>query len=129
MNQKGVTIVEVVTSLVIMAVAITGLSLTTAHLALVASRVEVRAQALQAVEDRISLVQMYPAYHQLDSVFSETDVVLPSLPQYVRTTTLTRIIEPGEKEGMYVDFTQITVTVDGPGLDGPISRTVAVGVS
>ena len=113
----------------IMAVAIIGLSLTTARLAMVASRVEVRALALQAVEDRISMVQMYPRYQQLDSVFSEIDAELAYLPQYLRTTTLKRVIEPGEMDGRYLDFTQITVTVDGPGLVEPISRTVAVGVS
>jgi prepilin-type N-terminal cleavage/methylation domain-containing protein len=129
MNNKGFTMVEVVTSLVILAVAIIGLSSTTARLAQVASKAETRALALQAVEDRISRVRLHPIYQQLDSVFSETGVEVPNLPDYTRSTTLTRVIEPGEREGKYVDFTRITVSVDGPGLEEPISRTVAVGVS
>ena len=54
MNNKGFTMVEVVISLVILAVAIMGLSSTTARLARVAVEAETRALALQAVEDRIS---------------------------------------------------------------------------
>jgi prepilin-type N-terminal cleavage/methylation domain-containing protein len=129
MNNKGFTMVEVVTSLVILAVAIIGLSSTTARLAQVASGAETRALALQAVEDRISRVRLHPIYQQLDSVFSESDVEVPNMPGYTRTTTLSRILEPGERDGKYVDFTRITVSVDGPGLEEPISRTVAVGVS
>jgi prepilin-type N-terminal cleavage/methylation domain-containing protein len=129
MNNKGFTMVEVVTSLVILAVAIIGLSSTTARLAQVASGAETRALALQAVEDRISRVRLHPIYQQLDSVFSESDVEVPNMPDYTRTTTLSRILEPGERDGKYVDFTRITVSVDGPGLEEPISRTVAVGVS
>ena len=129
MNNKGFTMVEVVTSLVILAVAIIGLSSTTARLAQVASQAETRALALQAVEDRISRVRLHPIYQQLDSVFSESDVEVPNMPDYKRTTTLSRILEPGERDGKYVDFTRITVSVDGPGLEEPISRTVAVGVS
>jgi prepilin-type N-terminal cleavage/methylation domain-containing protein len=129
MNNKGFTIVEVVISLVILAVAIIGLSSTTARLAQVASHAETRALALQAVEDQISRVRLHPIYQQLDSVFSETGVEVPNMPDYTRSTTLTRVIEPGERSGKYIDFTRITVSVDGPGLEEPISRTVAIGVS
>ena len=129
MNNKGFTMVEVVTSLVILAVAIVGLSSTTARLARVATDAETRALALQAVEDRMSHIRLHPVYQQLDSVFTESDAEVPGLPEYTRSTTLTRIIEPGEREGKYVDYTRITVTVEGPGLEDPISRTVALGVS
>ncbi len=129
MNNKGFTMVEVVVSLVILAVAFLGLSSTTARLAQVASGAETRALALQAVEDQISRVRLHPIYQQLDSVFSESGVEVPTMPEYKRTTTLSRILEPGERDGKYVDFTRITVSVDGPGLEEPISRTVAVGVS
>jgi prepilin-type N-terminal cleavage/methylation domain-containing protein len=129
MNNKGFTMVEVVTSLVILALAIIGLSSTTAHLARVAVDAENRALALQAVEDRISMVRLHPIYQQLDSLFTESEAEIPNLPDYTRSTELTRVILPGEREGKYIDYTRITVTVDGPGLEEPISRTIAVGVS
>ena len=129
MNKKGLTMVEVITSLVILAVATLGLSSTTARFARVAVDAENRSLALQAVEDRLSTIRLHPIYQQLDSIYSESESEIPDLPDYKRSTTLTRVIQPGEREGKYIDFTRITVTVDGPGLEEPISRTVAVGVS
>ena len=129
MNNKGFTMVEVITSLVILAVATLGLSSTTARFARVAVDAENRSLALQAVEDRLSTLRLHPIYQQLDSIYSESESEIPDLPNYKRSTTLTRVIQPGEREGKYIDFTRITVTVDGPGLEEPISRTVAVGVS
>jgi prepilin-type N-terminal cleavage/methylation domain-containing protein len=129
MNKKGFTMVEVITSLVILAVAIIGLSSTTARLARVAVDAENRALALQAVEDRMSMIRLHPIYQQLDSVFSEVDAEIPGLPEYTRTTVLDRIIQEGPTDGKYIDYTTITVTVEGPGLQEPISRTVSLGVS
>ena len=129
MNNKGFTMVEMIISLVILAVVILGLSSTTARLARVAVEAENKALALQAVEDRMSRIRLHPIYQQLDSIFSESEAEIFGLPDYTRSTSLTRIIEPGEREGKYVDYTRITVTVRGPGLEEPISRTVAVGVS
>jgi prepilin-type N-terminal cleavage/methylation domain-containing protein len=129
MNTKGFTMVEVVTSLVILALAIIGLSSTTARLAKVAVDAEQRALALQAVEDRMSTIRLHPIYQQLDSLFSESETEVPGLPDYTRNTAITRVIQPGAQEGKYIDYTRITVTVTGPGLSDPISRTVALGVS
>ena len=129
MNDRGFTIVEVVTSLVILAIAIIGLSSTTARLAKVAVGAEQRTLALQAVEDRISTIRLHPIYRQLDSLFTEVDSQVPGLPDYTRSTAVTRIIEPGDRKGRYIDYTRITVTVKGPGLTDPISRTVAIGGS
>jgi len=129
MNNKGLTMVEVTTSLVILAVATLGLSSTTARLARVAVDAENRSLALQAVEDRLSTIRLHPIYQQLDSIYSESESEIPNLPGYKRSTTLNRVIKPGERAGKFIDFTRITVTVDGSGLEEPISRTVAVGVS
>ena len=129
MNNRGFTMVEMIISLVILAFAIVGLSATTGRLARVAVEAENRALALQAVEDRISRIRLHPVYPALDSVFTEDGAEIPGLPEYQRSTSLTRIIEPGQEEGKYVDYTRITVTVTGPGLPEPVSRTVAIGVS
>lgn len=129
MNRRGFTMVEIMISLVILAFAIVGLSSTTARLARVAVEAESKALALQAVEDRIARVRMHPVYQELDSLFTENSSQIVGLPDYTRSTSLSRIIEPGDREGKYVDYTRITVTVKGPGLHEPVSRTVAIGVS
>ncbi len=129
MNAKGFTMVEMIISVVILAVAILGLSSSTSRLARTAVDAERSALALQAVEDRISRIRLHPIYQQLDSVFTESDAEVPGLPDYARSTNITRILDPGERDGKYIDYTRITVTVTGPGLPEPVSRTVALGVS
>jgi hypothetical protein len=129
MSSRGSSTLEVTISLSILAVALFGLGSTTARLTRVAVDAEIRAIALQAVEDRISRIRMHPAYQELASVFAESDSEMPELPGYQRTTVLRRVMEPGSIPGTRVDYTQITVTVDGPGLAKPISRTVAIGLS
>lgn len=129
MNRQGFTMVEMMISLVILAFAIVGLSSTTARLARVAVEAENKALALQAVEDRLARVRLHPIYQQLDSLFEESSAQIDGLPDYTRTTSLNRIIEPGERDGKYIDYTLVTVTVEGPGLAEAISRTVAIGVS
>jgi prepilin-type N-terminal cleavage/methylation domain-containing protein len=129
MNNKGFTIVEMIISLVILAVAIMGIGSTTARLARVAVEAENSGLALQAVEDRISRIRLHPVYQQLDSVFTESDVDVDGLPDYKRSTSLDRVIQAYGPYGKSIDYTQITVTVTGPGLAEPISRTVSLGVS
>ena len=129
MNNKGFTMVEMIVSLVILAFAIVGLSSTAARLARVAVDAENRGLALQAVEDRIARIRLHPVYQQLDSVFTESGAEIPGLPEYERSTNITRVLQPGGQSGKYIDYTRITVTVTGPGLPEPVSRTVALGVS
>ena len=129
MNTKGFSMVEVVTSLVILAVAMVGLGSTTARLARVADDAEIRALARQAVDDRIARIRLHPAYEDLDSVFSEGGAEVQGLPEFRRSTTVTRIRAPGEGEGKRLDYTRITVSVAAPGLESPVSKTVVLGTS
>ena len=129
MNEKGFTMVEMIISVVILAVAILGLSSSTSRLARTAVDAETNALALQAVEDRMSRIRLHPIYQQLDSMFSESEAEVPGLPDYTRSTVINRILEPGERDGKYIDYTRVTVTVTGPGLPEPVSRTVSLGVS
>jgi hypothetical protein len=119
---------EVVVSMGILVLAVVGLGATSGRLARLAAEAENRARALEAVEDRLSMIRLHPDYQELESLFSESNVGVPGLPAYLRSTKLTRVVQPGE-EGREVDFTHITVTVLGPGLIEPISRTVTLSPS
>ena len=129
MNKKGMTMAEVTTSFAILAVAALGLGGTTARLARVAVDAEVRATAIQVIEDRLVRVQIHPVYAALDSVFSEVNADVPGLPGYTRTTVVRRIRNPAPSSGKHVDFTVITVSVHGPAISEGLARTVAVGSS
>ena len=125
MNRSGFTLVEVVVSLVILAVGILGISTSVSRLSLTSATVEQRAVALQAAQDRISLILLHPRYGELDSLFSATETDLPGLEGFTRTTFITRIQTPGTG-GRVVDFTRITVSVDGALLTSPVTQTVMV---
>ncbi len=127
MNNKGFTLVEMIVSVVILAVAILALNSSTASLARISMEAEKKALAVQACEDRISYIRMHPVYQQLDSFFTESNGTVVGMSGFSRKTDITRVITQGEREGKYIDYTRITVTVDGPGLEEAISRTVTIG--
>ncbi len=70
--------VEMIVAVVILAVAILGLSSSTSRLARTAVDAEKNALALQAVEDRMSRIRLHPIYQQLDSMFTESEAEVPS---------------------------------------------------
>jgi prepilin-type N-terminal cleavage/methylation domain-containing protein len=127
MNERGFTIVEVIAALVILALGILALSSSTARLTRISLDAEQRAMALQAVEDRLARVRLHPVYPQLDSAFSESGAAVDGLPGFTRDTDIQRYVLPGNPQGKFIDYTRITVTVDGPGLEDPFSRSVTVG--
>ena len=128
MKRNGFTMVEVIISIVVLSVAVLAISSSASHLAQVSADAERRALALQAVEDRLALVHLHPIYSQLDSLYTESNSTIPGLPGYTRKTAISRIIQSGEG-GKYLDFTRITVTVEGPQLPAPLKRTVVIGAS
>jgi prepilin-type N-terminal cleavage/methylation domain-containing protein len=129
MNARGFTMAELTISLAILTVSVLGLGYTTARLTRLAADAEARALALQVAEDRIARIQLHPLYQHLDSVFGESGTDLPFLPGHTRTTSLERVHLPGGRPGKPIDYTRVTVTVDGPGLSEPVSRTVSIGMS
>ena len=128
MKRNGFTMVEVIISIVVLSVAVLAISASASQLSQVSADAERRALALQAVEDRIALVQLHPVYPQLDSLYTESNSTITGLPGYKRNTAISRIIQQGE-DGKSIDFTRITVTVEGPQLPAPIKRTVVVAAS
>ena len=125
--EQGFTLIEMIVSVVILSVAILALSTSTTRLVRVAVSAETNALALQAVEDRISEVRLHPIYQQLDSLYTESGVTVPHMDGFTRATKIDRIIKDGERAGKFIDFTRITVSVDGPGLGVPVSRTITIG--
>jgi prepilin-type N-terminal cleavage/methylation domain-containing protein len=125
MRRNGFTLVEVTVALVILAVGILGISSSAGRLGQVSSTAEAEAIALQAVQDRIAMVMLHPSYAKLDSIFSKTESNVPS-SGYTRVTDVTRTLTTGAG-GKTVDRSSIQVTVTGPGLLSPVSRTQVVG--
>jgi prepilin-type N-terminal cleavage/methylation domain-containing protein len=70
-DEKGFTMVEMIVSVLLLAVAILALSTTTAGLVRVSVDAQGKALALQACEDRIAQVKLHPIYTQLDSLYTD----------------------------------------------------------
>lgn len=125
MSRRGFTLIEVTVALVILAVGILAISASATRLGRASMYAGSDAAALQAVNDRLSYVLMHPNYAALDSLFSGSESGVPATG-FARETEISRHIEDGE-DGKTIDFTEITVTVDGPGMASPITRTQTVG--
>lgn len=125
MNRSGFTLVEVVIALVILAAGVLAISSSTARMSRAALSAERNAAALQAVQDRLTRVLVHPGYEELDSLFDGVEDGVGAMG-FTRTTEVKRRnvdLENGE----VVDFTEITVTVDGPHLDDSVIRSTVVG--
>jgi prepilin-type N-terminal cleavage/methylation domain-containing protein len=125
LKRAGFTLVEICVALVILAIAVLGIAASAGQLASLSASAESRAVALQAVNDRLSLIQLSQNYGALDSVFTSTESNNPE-PDLTRATDIvrTRTAMPG---GQFLDYTTITVIVSGPRVTPAISRSLVVG--
>ena len=126
MNRQGFTIVEMIVAILILTTAILGMGASAGYMMQAASGAGVKAEALQAVEGRISQIVMDPRYTVLDSLYAGTENNLPGLQGHDGVTQINHTYQPGQP-GRYIDYKEVIVTVSGPGLTQGISRTMIVG--
>ncbi len=124
-RNEGFTLVELVVAMVILSIALLGLSASTTGLVRSVSEEEIKAAAMQAVEDRLSEVRMDPRYGSLSDIYSETEADVLGLDGFTRKTSINRV-QATVTGGGVRDYTIITVTVTGPGLSEPLSRLYVV---
>jgi prepilin-type N-terminal cleavage/methylation domain-containing protein len=121
---RGFTLVEVVVALVILSVAVLGLSASAATLATRAADAELRARALNAVQDRIAQVQVDPRYGALETLYAGTETNVLGMSGMTLTTTVTHVLQTTPTA---LDYKVVAVVIDGPPLGGQISRQLVVG--
>ncbi len=119
-SRHGFTITEVVIALTILLGVIVSLTTLTARTVHVAATSDREQAAIQLATDRTDQVRADPNYGGLDSTYATTETSFPTLPGFKRVTTITRVTSGGN------DYKKVTVTVTGPGLLTPISRTIVV---
>ena len=118
--RNGFTLIEVMIALTILMIVLVGMaSMTTrsVHVTTISDREEA---AIQLVHDRLEFVRADPRYTALDSLYATTETTFPSLPGFQRVTQITRVTTGNN------DYRRVTVTVTGPGLKQPVSRTITV---
>ena len=125
MDSGGFTIIEMIVAVLILTSAVLGLGASATYMLSISSTASVRAEALQAVEGRISQIVMDPRYQALDSLYEGTESDLPGLDDFTRVTGITQT--RSEQDGRITDYRTVMVTVSGPGLANGVSRTIIVG--
>jgi len=124
MRRQGFTLIEVLIAVVILTGVILGMASVTGRMLHTISTSDRAAAALELVSDRLEAVRLDPDYEGLDAKYKGTESSFPTLPGLTRSTTIVRTGGPS-KSGP--DYKRVTVTVSGPGLLAPISRTITVG--
>lgn len=119
-KRPGFTLAEVVVALTILTIVMLALITMTGRTMRVSVLSDAEQAALQLATDRTDLVRSDPFYAKLDSIYETTESSFPSLPGYTRTTNVVHVLDSIR------DYKKITVTVSGPGLMTPITRTVTV---
>ena len=125
-DKRGFSLVEMMIAIVILTVAILGIAASAGRLSGAAGEAEVKAIAVQSVEDRINFVRLDPIYDSLTARYSTTESVVVGLPGVSRQTAVTRY-QVTQSNGKILDYTTVTVTVSGGVLHNPVVREVIVG--
>jgi prepilin-type N-terminal cleavage/methylation domain-containing protein len=123
MRRAGFTLVEVMVALVILLGVVLGIAQVTARMVHTVATSDVQLTAVQLAEDRLAQVQLDPDYADLEANYATTESTLPGEPGFTRTTAIVHFGGAGQPQ----DYKKVTVSVTGPGLLAPITRTVAVG--
>ena len=110
-------------ALVILSVAVLGLTSSATKLTTAAANAELRALALYSVEDRIAEVQLDTRYDKIESLYQGVESDALGLTGYTRTTSVEHVQTTGTGA---VDYKVVSVTLDGPQLASPISRQIVV---
>lgn len=121
-GRGGFTLIEVILALSILLVVLMLLATSTGKAVHTAAASAAQETALELAMDRLEQIRADPRYDALDSAYAGTETAFPSLPGYTRVTSIVQVGGAGQPN----DYKKITVTVSGPGVSPPLSRTVTV---
>lgn len=121
MTRRGFTLIEVMIALVILMVVVMGMAQLTATMTHAVTTGGQQQAAVELAEGRVAQLQADPNYPALESLYVATESSFPTLPGFTRQTVI--LHDTGTAAARH-DWKRATITVQGPGLLAPVSRTV-----
>lgn len=123
MRRNGFTLIEVMMALVILLGVVLGVAQITAKMVHTVATSDQQMAAVQLAEGRLEQIRLDPDYTDLETSYNGTETSFPTLTGFKRVTVIAHVGGSGKSQ----DYKKITVTVSGPGVLTPVSRTVTVG--
>lgn len=121
MPRRGFTLIEVMIALVILMVVALGMAQLTATMTHTVTTGGRQQAAVELAEGRVAQIQADPNYAGLESTYVATEANFATLPGFSRQTIVQH--DTGSA-GARHDWKRVTVTVSGPGLLVPVSRSI-----
>jgi prepilin-type N-terminal cleavage/methylation domain-containing protein len=121
--RHGMTLVEVMVSLVLLAGVALGMAVFAAGFARNSRGSDARLMASDLAAERLDDVKRAPVYDSIEAVYAKTESTIPGHAGFTRTTAVGRV---GGAPGDSVDYKIVTVTVSGPGLDPPVKKSTGI---
>jgi prepilin-type N-terminal cleavage/methylation domain-containing protein len=121
--RRGMTLIEVMVSLVLLAGVALGMAGFVAGFARSSRGSDARLTASDLASERLEEVKRATAYDSIESKYAKTENSIAGHAGFVRTTAIARV---GGAPTDSVDYKIITVTVTGPGLDAPVRKSSGI---
>ena len=122
MRRSGFTLVEMLLSIVILAIILASVARYTGQYLHTVSTSTTRTAAAEVARERIGLVDMDPSYATLAAAWSGTQTGFPGYPGMARITTVSRVTGNAPQR----DYTIVTVRVTESTMGAPIDVTTVV---
>ncbi|HET7229406.1 MAG TPA: prepilin-type N-terminal cleavage/methylation domain-containing protein [Longimicrobium sp.] len=117
----GFTLVEVMVSMVILAIVLVGFQAAATRRLLGDLQLQdTRNAAVQLAADRLRVVQLDPVYNELYARYAGTETSIAGYTGYKRVTTVVQTLSNGN------DFTTVTVRVTPAGPVAPVQRSLVI---
>ena len=122
-SRAGMTLVEVLVSLVLMAGVLLALGRFSGTLARTTGIARLTATATQLVADRLETVKGTPRYTAIESLYVATENSIPGFGGFTRQTTVLRV---GGTSTDSVDYKIVTVTVSNASLAKAVRKSTVI---
>jgi prepilin-type N-terminal cleavage/methylation domain-containing protein len=122
--RRGLTLVEVIIAMSLLAGVLLSLGQFSAALARTAGTARLTAIGAQLVNDRLETVKGAPRYTAIESLYVKTETSLPGFVGFSRQTSVRRVGGSADT----VDYKVITVEVSHSSLSKPVRKSTVMSV-